>query len=66
MDTLGRLSIVSGANLRVAPRFWTGYEPWCAVWTDALQLINNNIQVTTILAKKFGYFYGRGCWKNQW
>ncbi len=31
---LGRLSIVSGANsAEFGTSFWTGYEPWCAVWT---------------------------------
>ena len=55
MDTLGRLSIVSGANLQNLALVF-GQVTSVAHYLDktALQLINNNIPLTTILAKKFG------------
>ena len=55
MDTLGRLSIVSGANLQnLALVFGQVTSRGALFGQDALQLINNNIPLTTILAKKFG------------
>lgn len=55
MDTLSRLSIVSGANLQnLALVFGQVTSRGALFGQDALQLINNNIPLTTILAKKFG------------
>ncbi len=40
------------------------YEPWCAVWTRCLQLINNNIPLTTI-GQEVRYFYEEAAGKNS-
>ena len=55
MKTLSTLSIVNGADLQsLALVFGQITSRGALFGQDALQLINNNIPLTTILAKKFG------------
>ncbi len=54
MDTLGRLSYRFWCKFaEFGTGFWTGYEPWCAVWTKD-GTADQQYPLTTILAKKFG------------
>lgn len=55
MKTLSTLSIVNGADLQALALVFGQVTSRGALFgQDALQLINNNIPLTTILAKKFG------------
>ena len=55
MKTLSTLSIVNGADLQALSLVFGQITSRGALFgQDALQLINNNIPLTTILAKKFG------------
>lgn len=55
MKTLSTLSIVNGADLQALSLVFGQVTSRGALFgQDALQLINNNIPLTTILAKKFG------------
>ncbi len=55
METLSKLSIVNGSDLQaLAVVFGQVTSRGALFGQDALQLINNNIPLTTILAKKFG------------
>ena len=55
MDTLSRMSIVNGADLQALALVFGQVTSRGALFgQDALQLINNNIPLTTILARHFG------------
>ena len=55
MDTLSRMSIVNGADLQALSVVFGQVTSRGALFgQDALQLINNNIPLTTILARHFG------------
>lgn len=55
METISKLSIVNGADLQSLAVVYGQVTSRGALFgQDALQLINNNIPLTTILAKKFG------------